>query len=814
MIAFSVSERAKRKRSVAAKSKSIERVMRDAPGQWGADTITTQVKKKRLDNWLVPLKGVARERKVAMMDIESKEGPDPCAPGFERPFQVGFADENSYTEFRDGPAARKREDWGTWATGPGGCIDKFLRHVFGYPWDWTSRNPKVRQRIWKYSHKHYVIYAHNGGRFDWEHIIGWLLSRVSEFKFEIMSTQARMICIDVWPRGQKKAKGYWRFCDSISIIPLPLDKAIKTFVPQEKDENGKPKGKTKLAMETHEDDPRWLPYNKQDCVAGRQAVVNFLKMVTDVFGGMSALTAPAMAMKLFRRQYLKKWIPRHLHLPSCTKRCERFHKGKCERLECDGNECHGCAHDFVRLAYYGGRTELLQRYAPKGMYYYDINSSYPASMLKDMPAGAMTELEGSDETTLEEALATLEKMSATHIGFVECRVSIPAECKLPPLPYRDVATGKLAFPCGEFEGTWCYEELKLLQHKLVKGSILKVKKSVWYRRRPLFKDMVGDIYRYRDKEDARNYEHGQIVYNDNGEIENADEFNEGMAYVAKLILNSLYGKFGMRELREGLIIVAPGEKWPVNAWPLNGKPNDCLVWCQEKVVNASYIIPQIAAYITTDARIRLWLGAAAVLKRGGDIYYMDTDSVMSSLPFPDSIVGAALGMWKREYENIALEGDFILPKLYRLMYHDLDCDIPECQGCKMVKDETSTQKMKGVPQRDSRTNKSLQTPENYEKMKRAAEKARQGGCRFCQLSASGNLLKKCDDCKSLEIHFHRLEQHRSLLSRLASMQSVNDDTWHPELMAAHKGMRSRYDKRVEYPDGRTRPFVVVNGRMT
>jgi|688.fasta_scaffold689031_2 hypothetical protein len=46
-------------------------------------------------------------------------------------------------------------------------------------------------------------------------------------------------------------------------------------------------------------------------------------------------------------------------------------------------------NDHIRSAYYGGHVDVYSSKADKA-YYYDINSLYPYSMLKDLPVGKPT----------------------------------------------------------------------------------------------------------------------------------------------------------------------------------------------------------------------------------------------------------------------------------------------------------------------------------------------------------------------------------------------------------------------------------------
>ena len=69
-----------------------------------------------------------------------------------------------------------------------------------------------------------------------------------------------------------------------------------------------------------------------------------------------------------------------------------------------------------------------------------------------------------------------------------------------------------------------------------------------------------------------------------------------------------------------------------------------------------------SAAITSYARIyinkiKLW-----ILKNGGEIYYSDTDSIVSNIPLPDEFVGSELGKFKLEYK--IKKGYFITSKTY------------------------------------------------------------------------------------------------------------------------------------------------------
>lgn len=496
---------------------------------------------------------------------------------------------------------------------------------------------------------HY-IYAHAGGTFDYLHFLPWLARHIREFSFTIIPVASSIQVLKVTERSSKQI---FTFLDSLKLIPMGLDKAAKTF--------GYP-GKLAHDLDMHEDDPRWETYLQGDCEALYQVVSKFQDTVVHKFGGELGITAPSTAMKLYRRRYMgagqtPAMIPHHRHFKGC-----------------EASSCQGCLHAWIRGGYYGGRTEGFVTRAV-GASYYDINSSYPAAMLEPMPGGSMKQYGPSKGPT---DFARLERDA---IGFVECTVHIPSTCFLPPLPYRHRKTGKLVFPSGTFSGVWSWEELKLLFDPLVGGSITQIVRSVWYQKKTLFFDFVKDLYAYRDK-DSRTYD-------------------AGMAEIAKLMMNSLYGKFGMNEDRREIVVLQKGEPAPEGAtFPsFEDGEDDILsrVCFLEKRVAAPYIVPQISAHITSLARIRLWRFMADCLRAGGRVYYCDTDSLVCSLD--DLPTSTALGALKNEYPGEVLDVQLLGPKMYLLRKkaafakeHTQGCKDALCPGCAFEKFA-----MKGIP---------------------------------------------------------------------------------------------------------------------
>lgn len=669
----------------------------------------------RDDHFLETITGKVKPLNIAVYDIESKSG-DTQEPGFTRPFMVGFYDGLTKKIFRNAPHLAQ-QPWETRHIEDGGCIDKVMRHLL---------SPKYLKTN---------IYAHNGGSFDHLFILAWL-ARHPEFNFTVTPVQSSIQRIDVWKRStnEKTKQKKWVFLDSMRLIPMGLDKAAKSFGLE---------GKKAMDLWTHEDDPLWDEYNIIDCEVNYNVVMRAKVLIEDL-GGEIGMTAPSTAMKLYRRRYLGRGstpekIPRHRHFFNCL-----------------DDACMGCAHEWVRKAYYGGRTEI---FAMRGenLRYYDLNSSYPASMKFDMPAGEMMEAETLDWRLVDK-----------YVGFVECTVTIPPDCKVPPLPYR-ADSGKLIFPTGTFSGVWCAEELELLSHPLVRGTLSDIKKVVWYRKKPMFKEMVDHLYAFRDKK--------------------RPDYDKGLDAIAKLMLNSLYGKFGMKEQRQEIVFAEnpPSEGHCIlcheetgrdmrvctaclGSTPANGDIG-CAVWYKKTTVSAPYIIPSIAAYITTLARKRLWFHMADVVSQGKMLAYVDTDSVLTDA---DLTTGTELGALKDEYPGELLQGEFIQPKVYILRkqqpfegehlptctMNKTDDEKSKCKGC-----ATHKMAMKGLPKQE-------RTLANLEKLQRGEQ-----------------------------VHFTRLEKVRTL-ARGSFLTP-------PKISPVKKSIKSAYDKRLILADGVSTQAIVM-----
>lgn len=239
-------------------------------------------------------------------------------------------------------------------------------------------------------------------------------------------------------------------------------------------------------------------------------------------------------------------------------------------------------------------------------------------------------------------------------GFVEAYVDCPKSISKPFLPYRD-KHGTLIFSTGEFVDVYYTEELKYaktLGYKMdpLRGYIFKKQESP-------FTNFVSSMFEKRQSAKKSG--------------------NDAMSYVYKILMNSLYGRFGINP-KSTITEIAGEDRYTdvlknhdiIFAEMLNQKDQTYVLsyWSTPdsiapkgswKPTRVSAV--QLAAAVTACARIHMY----QYISRE-DCYYTDTDSVVLKNPLPNEIVSSIeLGKLKLEYK--VKKGVFLAPKSYSLI---------------------------------------------------------------------------------------------------------------------------------------------------
>lgn len=312
------------------------------------------------------------------------------------------------------------------------------------------------------------------------------------------------------------------------------------------------------------------------------------------------LTLPSLTMAIFRSRYLRHRIP---VLTGIIEKC-------------------------VRAAYRGGRTEAFISEIRNG-FMYDVNSLFPTAMLKCMPVG--------------QPYYILNPKLNDFYGFCYAIVEIPRDISLPLLGIT--VDGRAMYPTGTIEGWYYSEQLK----KAVEcGCVVTVLDGYEFERGfDVFTAFVSDFY---DRK--------------------ANASSEVERFIYKLMLNSLYGRFGMTDEDNECKIVASEELeeiqkyYHINSYTqidsntfivdYGVEPDRDLCGTDEEFMNLvldrdtgnrRLSSVAISAAITAEASLIMH-----DLMKNINVYYTDTDSIVTDKPLPDHMVNNQLGGLKLEHE--------------------------------------------------------------------------------------------------------------------------------------------------------------------
>lgn len=252
--------------------------------------------------------------------------------------------------------------------------------------------------------------------------------------------------------------------------------------------------------------------------------------------------------------------------------------------------------DYCRKGYYGGRVEVYQFGEITGpVNHYDINSLFPYVMRERMYPDLRGWREVSSPDWQSEGMASVS--------------GILPQNQYPCLPVR--SKDGLLYPYGYLTGTWTYAEIRQAIHDGFK--IHEVMRAVQFPYR------CNPFRRYVDYGWQKRFESTTMLDNK----------------FWKLMLNSLYGKFGQNS---DLIMIY----------------QDRDIIRKARAAHANVIW---SAYVTSYARLEL----LSRLRSCSRVYYTDTDSIFT----PDTLdTSSTIGSLKKEGTYSLCE--FVGKKLYTL----------------------------------------------------------------------------------------------------------------------------------------------------
>lgn len=458
--------------------------------------------------------------------------------------------------------------------------------------------------------KHYTIFAHNLGKFDGILMMSSIFNVLGPHSI-IIGKDNSIITMSF--------KGI-KLLDSLRIFPMSLKQLAIQFDVQTKKGEFDHKKVTIDNVTSDEIKTEVMQYLEGDISSLHECMI---KASNDIFNKYNfnisdVYSTSSLAMKHFRTNYLDgegiPLVPRHMT-------------------------------DVISEAYYGGISQVYKTHG-YNLKYYDINSLYPWAMTQDMPyeyIGINKNLKLKD-----------------CFGFVYASIYIPKDLNYKPLPMR--MDDSLATPSGNIIGVYFSEELKYAESL---GCQITVHKAYQYTRKVIFKQYVEDIY-----------------------AQKAVAVGADRVFI-KLLLNGLYGFFARTDEKYIAVFLplddALREAQIYPAYNIILMDNDESALLIREVQPSKELCEStghkysdyfdinnrsrsksnraIAAAITGYSRIKIHQFKDIC----GDVYYSDTDSIVTGNSLDDKYVNNELGMMKDEFkgQNI-LEGIFVSPKLYGL----------------------------------------------------------------------------------------------------------------------------------------------------
>ena len=306
-------------------------------------------------------------------------------------------------------------------------------------------------------------------------------------------------------------------------------------------------------------------------------------------------------------------------------------------------------------AYSGGRIDTFYQsdtWLPMPVYNADINSMYPYILTQPLP------IRYESKVSRQSAVRALDGHPARHSAylFAGCRLDIPETDAMAfyglasiPLPSPDRWQKVNCYPVGRFTASLWQPEAEIAYRN---GWLRDWDACYRYRTRSIAKPLITDLYRRR--QDYRKTD------------------NEPMANAAKLLMNGIYGKFGMREFPQWEKVDPDSDEYRKLAyhdgrfglydtpteWPFGSEQeNEYLqigwdLWRQPILAVADRPVARqsvlsIAGYVTSRGRAMMHDAIAAVVNAGGNVFAVNTDAIWTDImPPAEMLHPTRLGKFK------------------------------------------------------------------------------------------------------------------------------------------------------------------------
>jgi len=333
-----------------------------------------------------------------------------------------------------------------------------------------------------------------------------------------------------------------------------------------------------------------------------------------------------------------------------------------------------------REGYRGGRTSNCKLYfqceGEEKIWYDDIVSMYPSVMSNPKnhyPIGAVTIFKNTDE------MPDIFEV----FGMVKAKVTPPKDLYFPVLASTS-ESGKVIFSCEPHQvGVWPTPEL----HRAI---------DLGYK-----VEEVYEIHHFEDHSSELFKEYIDVFFEMKDKA--SREGNDGLKATVKILLNTLYGRFGYNPSKSSttkhvsdstaLFRHMTGVYAGITMDLINDE--NMLLHLQDNNENTIHRESNvyIAAFVTCYARLQLF--NESLYPFGRQVLYYDTDSVIyfsrdgRSLQSPE-LLGKELGKWESELDEQVIDGVLqsdwyttfvsVAPKTYALLSRSGRNDLLKCKG--------------------------------------------------------------------------------------------------------------------------------------
>ena len=381
-----------------------------------------------------------------------------------------------------------------------------------------------------------------------------------------------------------------------------------------------------------------IKYCKLDCKCLHQIMTKFNELIFNEFSinVHNVLTLPALAMRIFKTKFMPKNTIYQLH---------------------------GIIERNIRQSYTGGSVDsyiphnkignFIESNEYETIYHYDANALYPTVMTKDlMPVGKPIAF-----------LGNIRQVEPDAYGFFYCKITSPEYLEHPILQRRIRTSDGLIRTIaglGSWQGWLASHEM---DNAMKFGYQFEIIRGYEFELGDIFSTYIEKLYNLR-------LQYGK---------------GTPMNLIAKLLMNSLYGKFGMSLEKTQVEIYDTTDKADLELF------NEMLISLEYtvsdyiKIDNFYVMVRKTAPELSNDdqpyhgvdvniaiasaitAGARMWM---SILKNNSlfNLYYSDTDSIVVDKQLPSFMVGSDLGQYK--LEHTVERAVFLAPKVYGLLTTD------------------------------------------------------------------------------------------------------------------------------------------------